>query len=88
MSFDEFLQIMNCKFSEVDPDQIVNCFKAFDKDRNGTVEAKEIKQILKKMGEPLNERQINEVLSEAIVDGEGKIKYEKFVGQLLEQYVV
>lgn len=75
-------------FGMTDPDLIISSLKVFDKEGNGKIAASELKHILTKMGETLTDREVNEVMENAEVDGDGMIKYEKFIASLLENYVV
>ncbi|XP_062567333.1 calmodulin-A-like isoform X1 [Saccostrea cucullata] len=54
-------------------------FKIFDRDGNGVIDAKELKFAMQNLGEKLTEKELQDMMREADVDGDGKINYEEFV---------
>jgi calmodulin len=58
-------------------------FKQFDEDKNGTISALEIQKLLKKLGDNLSDKELNEIIRGVDSDGDGKIDYEEFVNMLL-----
>ena len=50
-------------------------FKFFDKNGNGFIEAKEIKEILRKLGDSTTDEQIQQMIEVADVDKDGQINY-------------
>ncbi|RLN54389.1 hypothetical protein BBP00_00008956 [Phytophthora kernoviae] len=54
-------------------------FKAMDDDRNGEIDAIELKEALLEMGLPLTNAQIRCLADEYDVDGDGKIQYKEFL---------
>ena len=48
----------------------------FDKDNSGTISAEEIKAVLSKCGEKLDEAEVDEMIKRADLDGDGLISYE------------
>lgn len=51
-------------------------FKIFDRDGNGSIDAKELKYAMQNLGEKLTEKELQDMMREADVDGDGKINYE------------
>ena len=51
----------------------------FDKDHNGLITKEELKQGLKQLGEQMTEKDIDQLLEEADLDGDGNISYDEFV---------
>jgi len=49
-------------------------FATFDKDKNGYIDATELKHTMKELGLPLSEADVNHMLQEA--GGHGRIYYE------------
>eukprot|EP00934_Nitzschia_sp_Nitz4_P009319 Nitzschia sp. Nitz4//scaffold127_size64804//60783//61575//NITZ4_006189-RA/size64804-processed-gene-0.24-mRNA-1//1//CDS//3329534789//9309//frame0 len=88
VTFPDFLEIMACDMNMTDPEQVVSSLKVFDKEGNGKISVSELKHILTKMGETLTEREVNEVMQDVTPDSNGMIKYEKFIAELIERYVV
>lgn len=51
-------------------------FKIFDRDGNGSIDAKELKYAMQNLGEKLTDKELQDMMREADVDGDGKINYE------------
>jgi len=77
VDFLEFLQLMARKFVEHDLQADVRqAFRMFDRDGNGTVNAQELRHVMMNLGEKLSEDEVDEMMREADVDGDGEINYE------------
>ena len=77
VDFLEFLQLMARKFVEHDLQADVRqAFRMFDHDGSGTVNAEELRQVMMNFGEQLGEDEVDEMMREADVDGDGEINYE------------
>jgi len=77
VDFLEFLQLMARKFVEHDLQADVRqAFKMFDRDGSGTVNAQELRHVMMNLGEKLGEDEVDEMMREADVDGDGEINYE------------
>ncbi|KAG7005624.1 hypothetical protein G7Y79_00018g044310 [Physcia stellaris] len=76
ISFDEFATIMAQKVKASDSDaELRAAFEVFDKDGSGTINAQELFQVMKSIGEDFTEAQIDEMLKEADHDGNGTIDF-------------
>ena len=51
----------------------------FDKDGNGFISAAELRHVMTNLGEKLTDEEVDEMIREADVDGDGQINYEEFV---------
>lgn len=58
-------------------------FRVFDKDGSGSLSATELRAVLTSMGEKMTDEEVDEMLTEADVDGDGKINYAEFSAKLL-----
>ena len=77
IDFDEFLQMMSKKIKFIDEEtEIKAAFTVFDKDGNGFISAQELRQVMASLGEKLSEDELDEMMREADVDGDGQINYE------------
>ena len=75
--YEEFATIMAQKVKASDSDaELRAAFKVFDKDGSGTINAQELFQVMKQIGEDFTEAQIDEMLKEADHDGNGTIDCE------------
>ena len=51
-------------------------FLVFDKDGNGFISAAELRHVMANLGENLTEEEVDEMVREADIDGDGQINYE------------
>lgn len=59
-------------------EDIMCAFQFFDKDGNGFIEAKELKEILTNLGDCMTDEQISQMIEVADVDKDGQINYKEF----------
>ena len=84
IGFDDFVELMEQKNRENDPEiEIINTFQIFDKDNNGLISNEEFFHIIRTFGETLTDEEIQEIITEADVDGDGYINYEEFVRMMM-----
>ncbi|CAG8764332.1 16472_t:CDS:2, partial [Cetraspora pellucida] len=80
INFDEFLKMMTIKMSESDNDRALReAFKVYDKDGNGFITAAELKSAMESIGEKISYKEVEEMISHADLDGDGRINYEEFI---------
>ena len=78
--FDDFTDFMEKKNKENDTEiEIINTFQIFAAENNGLIPNEELFHIIRTFGETLSDKEIEEIISEADVDGDGYINYEEFV---------
>lgn len=51
-------------------------FKVFDKDGNGFISAAELRNVMVNLGEKLTDEEVENMIREADVDGDGQINYQ------------
>ena len=51
-------------------------FSVFDKDGNGFISAAELRHVMTNLGEKLTDEEVDEMIREADIDGDGQINYE------------
>ena len=73
----------NVSFSYIQ--SLIEAFKIFDKNKNGYIEAKELRQVTTTLGSQLSEEEFNEFWKEADVNHDGKLDYEEFI-KIMAQY--
>ena len=84
IDFEDFVAMMERKNSEIDTEEeLINAFKLFDKDGNGMISRKYIKSVMKALGDNLTGPEIDEMINEADVDGDGYLNYEEFVRMMM-----
>ena len=64
-------------------DELRECFDAFDKDHSGTIERNEIKEVCTQLGIDATKAEIDNLMSTADADGDGKISFEEFSNAVL-----
>lgn len=100
IDFPEFLTMMARKMQDTDTEEeIREAFKVFDKvisntisqisyflqDGNGFISAAELRHVMTNLGEKLTDEEVDEMIREADVDGDGQINYEEFVKMMLSK---
>jgi Ca2+-binding EF-hand superfamily protein len=64
-------------------DDIIEAFRVFDKDGNGTISAAELRHVMTNLGEKLTDEEVDEMIREADVNGDGIIDYKEFTKIIL-----
>uniref|UniRef100_A0A7S1EQ50 EF-hand domain-containing protein n=1 Tax=Timspurckia oligopyrenoides TaxID=708627 RepID=A0A7S1EQ50_9RHOD len=83
IDFAEFVTLMARKMTNTSRDlEIMEAFKVFDRDASGKISASELKQVMNSLGENLSDEEIEQMLKEADVNGDGEIDYDEFVKML------
>ena len=75
--------MMMAKQQCLGPEELQQAFGMFDKDGDGFIDAAELRHLLTNLGERLSEEEVDEMIAEVDIDGDGKVDYkgkvEKFV---------
>jgi len=81
ISYEEYKAIIDAnKLSHIEMEiQLREAFLVFDRDKSGTLDREELREVLTQMGEPLNARQTEHVLGKIDLNGDGKIEVDEFV---------
>merc|ERR1712241_1052620 len=84
IDFAEFLSLMSRKVKDADSEEeLMDAFKVFDKDGNGYISSAELRHVMTNLGEKLTDEEVEEMIREADVDGDGQINYEEFVKMMM-----
>lgn len=79
IDFPEFLTMLVRSMGDTDShEEVMEAFRILDHDGNGFISADELRAIMCNLGEELTEDEINEIVQEADIDGDGQIDYEEF----------
>lgn len=79
ISFEEFVSMMLKTITDVEiQDKTIEAFKVFDRDGSGVIRASELKNIMIKLGEPIDEDEADDLIKLAIQE-DGLIDYVKFI---------
>lgn len=89
IDFPEFLTMMARKMKDTDSEEeIREAFRVFDKDGNGLISAAELRyscwyifllkyrHVMTNLGEKLTDEEVDEMIREADIDGDGQVNYE------------
>nr|CAH7744802.1 unnamed protein product [Callosobruchus chinensis] len=88
IEFNEFLQMMSKKMKDADGEEELReafryeyCirFEVFDKNNDGLISSNELRHVMTSLGERLSEEEVDDMIKEADLDGDGQVNYEEFV---------
>ena len=80
ISFVEFVKLMVSKSRVADSEEeLKEAFRVFDRNGDGCINAAELRHVMTHIGEKLDEDEVDDLIREADIDGEGQIKYGDFV---------
>ncbi|PKU71843.1 calmodulin-1-like [Dendrobium catenatum] len=83
IDFPEFLNLMTSK-TNVTEKGLRDAFNMFDKDQDGFISAAELGQVMANLGQKLTDEELNEMISQIDLDGDGQISYDEFVVKMME----
>ncbi|XP_053609009.1 calmodulin-A-like isoform X4 [Plodia interpunctella] len=80
IEFNEFLQMMSKKMRGADgEDELREAFRVFDKNNDGLISSVELRHVMTNLGEKLSEEEVDDMIREADLDGDGMVNYAEFV---------
>jgi calmodulin len=68
----------NVRESEAE-EELVEAFKVFDKDQNGLISSAEMSEALTNLGEKLTDEELEQMMREADIDGDGELNCQEFI---------
>ncbi|XP_075581547.1 LOW QUALITY PROTEIN: calmodulin-like [Pelecanus crispus] len=79
-NFPEFLTAVARKMKDTDSEEeICEASHVFDKDGNGYISAAELRHVMASLGEKVTDDEVDEMMREADIDGDGQVNYEEVV---------
>jgi calmodulin len=79
INFEEFVNMMLKTITDVEiEEKTIEAFKVFDRDSSGVIRASELKSIMMKLGDPIDEDEADDLIKLAQQE-DGLIDYQKFV---------
>ncbi|XP_030430389.1 caltractin-like isoform X2 [Gopherus evgoodei] len=80
INFDSFLYAMTQKMSEPESrEDILKAFKLFDDNGTGKISFQNLKRVASEIGENLTDEELQEMIDEADVDGDGEVNEQEFL---------
>ncbi len=80
IDYREFVDLMIKKNKQYDDElEMIETFKAFDRNCNGHLSVKELKDVFAFIGGDLSDREIEELIYQADIDEDGDIDFQEFV---------
>lgn len=87
IDFYDFLVMMCKKRTQAEiHDELMEVLKSMDKDKDGVISAVEVNSIMNNLGLKLSPMELETMLREFDVDGNGEIDFEEFTRILLQKY--
>ncbi|KAG4914012.1 hypothetical protein AAZX31_19G229600 [Glycine max] len=84
IEFGEFLNLMARKMKETEAEEeLKEAFRVFDKDHDGYISPSELRSVMRTIGEKVTDEEVEQMVKEADLDGDGLIDYEEFVRMML-----
>ncbi|XP_030383618.1 caltractin [Scaptodrosophila lebanonensis] len=89
IAFNDFLHIMRIKMSEKDSMQeMQKAFLFFDDDRTGRISFANLKRVAQELGEKLTDEELQEMIDEADLDGDGEVCRAEFLSVLKKTHLI
>ena len=86
INFREFLTMMSRRMKDADcEEEIREAFRAIDKDGNGFISAAELRHFMSNLGEKLTNDEVDAMIREADMDGDGQVSYEEFIAMMITE---
>jgi len=80
IEFNEFLQMMSKTVKDTDPEkELKEAFRFFDRSNDGYISSTELRAVMTNLGEKLTDDEVDDMIKEADLDGDGQVSYEEFV---------
>ncbi|KAL4239135.1 hypothetical protein ACF0H5_003837 [Mactra antiquata] len=81
IEFPEFLTMMARRADDNTDteEELKQAFAVFDKDKSGKISASELRHVMVNLGEKLTDEEVEEMIREGDINGDGEIDYDEFV---------
>ena len=77
IDFEEFLKMMKRTMEDTDfENELRKAFEVFDQDGNGFISVAELRHAMTNLGEKLTDEEVDDMMREADIDGDGRVNYE------------
>ena len=72
------------RFTALIEDEIRDAFRVFDREGNGFISIIDLTDVLSQLGEKLSQEEVEELIHEADIDGDGNIFYDEFIAMIFK----
>lgn len=80
IEFNEFLHMMAKKMKETDKEhELREAFRVFDRNHDGFISAPELKLVMTNLGEKVTDEEVEDMIKEIDLDGDGLINLHEFI---------
>jgi Ca2+-binding EF-hand superfamily protein len=87
IDFEEFLQMMTSTMSDEDTrEDIRKVFVLFDIDKTGHINIKNLRKVVRDLGETLNEDDLIDLIKKGDSDGDGQVSFEDFYNIMTKKF--
>ena len=84
IDFHEFISLMTGNKNTNDSErELQEAFRVYDRDGSGFISASELRHVMADSGVRLSVKELDNMLREADIDGDGQINYEEFVRKMM-----
>ncbi|XP_068813541.1 uncharacterized protein [Struthio camelus] len=84
INFESFLQVMTQKMAEpYSKEEILRGFRLFDHDGTGKISFEKLKLVAVEVGEDITDEELQEMIDEADLDGDGQVNKQEFLRILM-----
>ena len=70
------MMVKQIKSPQDEEQELRDSFRVFDKNGDGFISAAELRQVMTALGEKLSDEEVDEMIREADIDGDGRVNYE------------
>lgn len=63
-------------------------YRVFDKDGNGVISSTELRRVMTNLGEKLSEAEVEDMIKEADIDGDGMVNYDGNYYNTMHSYII
>ncbi|XP_074652602.1 calmodulin-like [Tubulanus polymorphus] len=86
IELDEFYNVMVLKCKKMSPaEEAKAAFKIFDQNGDGFITPTELRSVMDGLGEVISKEEVEIMIREADLDGDGKINYEEFLAMMSDK---
>ncbi|ORZ34443.1 centrin 3 [Catenaria anguillulae PL171] len=87
LEWDDFLRIATEKILARDPlEELRKAFALFDTEKRGRISMRDLRRVAKEVGEPLDDEELQAMVDEFDLDGDGEINEQEFLAIMTDDF--